>query len=116
MTAKRRSTRPAWALPQNTALFALLEAMRPTAYLALVTTGSRRNATEILDYFHCRDWFDLILTSEDVTRNKPDPEGYLTAMARFGIDAAHTMIFEDSAPGLQAARATGAAVFAIDRF
>ena len=100
----------------NTALFALLEAMRPTAYLALVTTGSRRNATEILDHFHCRDWFDLILTSEDVTRNKPDPEGYLTAMARFGIDAAHTMIFEDSAPGLQAARATGAAVFAIDRF
>ena len=100
----------------NTALFALLAAMRPTAHLALVTTGSRRNATEILDHFHCRDWFELILTSEDVTNNKPDPEGYLAAMAHFGIDAAHTMIFEDSAPGLAAARAAAAAVFAVDRF
>ena len=100
----------------NTALFALLAAMRPTAHLALVTTGSRRNATEILDHFHCRDWFELILTSEDVTNNKPDPEGYLAAMAHFGIDAAHTMIFEDSAPGLAAARDAGAAVFAVDRY
>ena len=104
------------AARKNEALFALLHAMRGTAHLALVTTGSRRNATEILDYFHCRELFELILTSEDVTRNKPDPEGYLTAMARFGADAAHTMIFEDSAPGLAAARATGAAVFAVDRF
>ena len=104
------------AARKNEALFALLAAMRPAAHLAVVTTGSRRNAAEILDYFGCRDWFELVLTSEDVTRNKPDPEGYLTAMARFGADAAHTMIFEDSAPGLAAARATGAAVFAVDRF
>lgn len=101
---------------KNEALFALLAAMRPAAHLGLVTTGSRRNATEILDCFGCRDWFELILTSEDVRRNKPDPEGYLAAMAHFGADAAHTMIFEDSAPGLAAARATGAAVFAVDRF
>ena len=104
------------AARKNEALFALLHAMRGTAHLALVTTGSRRNATEILDYFHCRELFELILTSEDVTRNKPDPEGYLTAMAHFGASAADTMIFEDSAPGLQAARATGAAVFAVDQF
>lgn len=104
------------AARKNDALFALLEAMRPHNDLALVTTGSRRNATEILAHFGCLDWFDLILTSEDVTRNKPDPEGYLRAMAHFGADAAHTMIFEDSAPGLAAARATGAAVFKVERF
>lgn len=104
------------AARKNEALFALLEAMRPTCDLALVTTGGRRNATEILEYFGCRDWFDLILTSEDVTHNKPDPEGYLRAMAHFGADAAHTMIFEDSAPGLAAAHAVGAAVFKVERF
>ena len=81
------------AARKNEALFALLHAMRGTAHLALVTTGSRRNATEILDHFHCRELFELILTSEDVTRNKPDPEGYLTAMAHFGASAADTMIF-----------------------
>lgn len=100
----------------NKALFALLAAMRPTCDLALVTTGSRRNATEILEHFGCRDWFGLILTSEDVTRNKPDPEGYLRAMAHFGAAPADTLIFEDSAPGLAAAYASGAAVFKVERF
>ena len=91
---------------KNEALFVILEALRPTHYLAVITTGSRQNATEMLDHFHCTDWFDLILTQEDVVNNKPDPEGYLKAMAHFGVDAAHTMIFEDSATGLAAARAT----------
>ncbi len=101
---------------KNEALFVILEALRPTHYLAVITTGSRQNATEMLDHFHCTDWFDLILTQEDVVNNKPDPEGYLKAMAHFGVDAAHTMIFEDSAPGLAAARATGASVFACNQF
>ena len=101
---------------KNEALFVILEALRPTHYLAVITTGSRQNATEMLNHFHCTDWFDLILTQEDVVNNKPDPEGYLKAMAHFGVDAAHTMIFEDSATGLAAARATGASVFACNQF
>lgn len=104
------------AARKNEALFALLAAMRPTARLGLVTTGSRRNATEILDYFGCRDWFEVILTSEDVEHNKPDPEGYLRAMELLGATPETTMIFEDSSTGLAAARATGAAVFVADRF
>ena len=59
---------------KNEALFVILEALRPTHYLAVITTGSRQNATEMLDHFHCTDWFDLILTQEDVVNNKPDPE------------------------------------------
>lgn len=100
----------------NTALFALLAAMRPTAHLALVTTGSRRNATEVLARFGCLDWFGLVLTSEDVAHNKPDPEGYCKAMAHFGVTPEETMIFEDSGPGLEAALASGAAVFKIEAF
>lgn len=104
------------AARKNEALFAILAAMRSDWHLALVTTGSRRNAVEILDHFGCRDWFELILTQEDVEHNKPSPEGYLRAMAHFSVDAAHTMIFEDSPTGLAAARASGATVFACARF
>ena len=46
----------------------------------------------------------------------PGPEGYRKAMAHFGTDAAHTIIFEDSPTGLAAARATGAAVFKVETF
>ena len=78
--------------------------------------GSRKNATEVLEYFHCADWFGVFITGEDVVRSKPDPEGYLKAMAHFGVTPAETMIFEDSGPGLEAARASGATVYKVEAF
>ena len=105
------------AVRPNTALMEILKTMRAAGHdLACVTTGSKQNATEVLEYFHCADWFGVFITGEDVVRSKPDPEGYLKAMAHFGVDATHTMIFEDSATGLAAARATGASVFACNQF
>lgn len=81
-----------------------------------VFTGRRKNATEVLEYFHCADWFGVFITGEDVVRSKPDPEGYLKAMAHFGVTPAETMIFEDSGPGLEAARASGATVYKVEAF
>ena len=105
------------AVRPNTALMEILKTMRAAGHdLACVTTGSRRNATEVLTHFGCVCWFDLILTSEDVTKSKPDPEGYRKAMAHFGVTPQETMIFEDSGPGLAAALASGAAVFKVEAF
>lgn len=47
---------------------------------------------------------------------KPDPEGFIIAMNHFGIDAEHTVIFEDSEVGIMAARETGASVNIVDKF
>lgn len=101
----------------NQSLLALLRAMHADGHtLACVTTGSARNAAEVLAYFGCDTLFDLVLTGEDVTRQKPDPEGYLRAMRHFGVTPAETMIFEDSGPGLTAALASGAAVYKTAQF
>lgn len=103
---------------RNDALYEILKALKATGewYTALVTTGSARNAEEILKTFDCYDFFDLIITSSDVTNNKPDPEGYLMAMKKFQIAPENTVIFEDSETGIAAAEASGAKVFLIDRF
>ncbi|MCR5789077.1 MAG: HAD family phosphatase [Lachnospiraceae bacterium] len=98
---------------ENRHLFEILMHMRDSYYLAVVTTASRRNTEEILRHFHYDTLFDLLLTQEDITRVKPDPQGFLMAMAHFGVDAAHTVIFEDSDVGLQAAKAAGASVFGV---
>ena len=101
----------------NTALMEILRTMQAAGHdLACVTTGSKQNATEVLEYFHCADWFGVFITGEDVVRSKPDPEGYLKAMAHFGVTPAETMIFEDSGPGLEAARASGATVYKVEAF
>ena len=100
----------------NTHLFQMIQAMAPVYHLAVVTTASRQNATDILRHFGYGDLFSFLVTQENITRVKPDPQGFLLAMAHFGMDAAHTVIFEDSPVGIQAARATGATVMVVDQF
>ena len=47
------------------------------------------------------------VTSEAVTRGKPDPEGYLTAAALLGAEPADVVVFEDAPAGIASARAAG---------
>ena len=101
----------------NTALMEILKTMRAAGHdLACVTTGSKQNATEVLEHFGVREWFGLIVTGEDVEKQKPDPEGYCRAMEHFRVTPADTMIFEDSGIGLTAAKASGARVFRVEQF
>lgn len=53
------------------------------------------------------------VTSEDVERGKPAPDGYLLAAARLGVRAEECLVVEDAPPGVQAGRAAGARVIAL---
>ena len=55
--------------------------------------------------FH--ELFDAILTSEDFERSKPDPDCYLKAAGRFGVEPQDCVVFEDSFNGLKSGRAAG---------
>ena len=54
--------------------------------------------------------FDAILTSEDFERSKPDPDCYLKAAQRFGLEPTECVVFEDSFNGLKSGRAAGMTV------
>lgn len=54
--------------------------------------------------------FDTVVTGEAVTRGKPDPEPYLVAAARLGVDPRRCVAVEDSRTGATAAAAAGCAV------
>src|SRR5262249_4355470 len=58
-------------------------------------------STRLLEYF------ELVLTHGDYLRAKPDPDPYLTALARLGLRADDCLAIEDSERGLRAARAAG---------
>ena len=98
----------------NKHLLRILEAIRGQYKTALVTSASRKNVETLLSYFNIDNQFDIIITQEDVKGKKPDPEGFLYAMKMFDADSDETMIFEDSAEGIEAARKTGAQVFVVD--
>ena len=55
----------------------------------------------------------LLITVEDVTAGKPDPEGFLRAAALLGVDPTRCLVVEDSEPGLAAGRAGGMSVAAL---
>lgn len=100
----------------NERLFDMIEALRATYYIALVTTASRKNCDELLSYYGKEKEFDLLITAEDVQKKKPDPEGFLKAMRFYGVSEENTIVFEDSAVGIAAAEKCGATVFAARGF
>ncbi|WP_042800653.1 HAD-IA family hydrolase [Streptomyces sp. C] len=51
--------------------------------------------------------FPELVTAGDVTRGKPDPEPFLLAARRLGVDPARCVVFEDAPAGLAAGRAAG---------
>lgn len=59
-----------------------------------------------------KQYFEVICTSEDVARVKPDPELFLLALHRLNLDADQAIVFEDSPNGIRAAKAAGLACVA----
>jgi len=57
----------------------------------------------------------LMITAEDITAGKPDPQGYLLAAARLGVAPADCLVFEDALPGIRAGEAAGADVLVIGK-
>jgi beta-phosphoglucomutase-like phosphatase (HAD superfamily) len=53
-------------------------------------------------------YFDVVVTSADVTHSKPNPECFLIGAQKLGMEIGDCFIFEDSLNGLKAANAAGA--------
>ncbi len=80
---------------------------------AIATSSSRRFTLNVLGRFNLVPRFRFILTSEDVTHGKPNPEIYQTAARRFGLEPRQMMVLEDSQNGCRAAVAAGAFAVAV---
>ena len=74
---------------------------------ALVSASPRNIVNAVLDNLG-HDLFPFSISADDVTRTKPDPEGYLKAAEMSGSDISNCVIFEDSLTGMNAAIASGA--------
>jgi beta-phosphoglucomutase family hydrolase len=73
----------------------------------------RENITTTLGVLGLEEFFADIVTAEDVKRGKPDPEVFLTAANRIGVEPADSIVFEDALVGIAAAKAAGMRVVAV---
>ena len=88
--------------PNVVELLFKLKALRKK--MGIVSSGSDWMVGQVLSQLDLSDFFDLIISKEQVTKLKPDPEAYLLALKKLGLSSAEVLIFEDSNSGLIAAR------------
>ncbi|GAA3027540.1 HAD-IA family hydrolase [Microbacterium dextranolyticum] len=90
---------------------ALLEGLKTLPH-ALVTSATRALADARMEAAGIR-MPAVAVTAEDVVRSKPDPEGFLAAARRLGVEPADAIVVEDSANGIAAGLAAGMRVIGI---
>ncbi|PSM39865.1 phosphatase [Streptomyces dioscori] len=89
---------------------ALLDSL-PADRWAVVTSATRRLGEARLAEVGIRP--KNLVAADDITRGKPDPEPFLLAARRLGVDPARCVVFEDAPAGLQAGRAAGMTTVAL---
>jgi HAD superfamily hydrolase (TIGR01509 family) len=73
----------------------------------IASSAPRKNVEVMLVAIGLAAAFDGIVAAEDVGKGKPDPEVFLTAAARLGATPASSIVVEDAAAGIEAARRAG---------
>ena len=77
--------------------------------MAVVSGSPRESVVATLQALDLLLAFDTLVCAGDYSRGKPDPEPFLVAASRLGVDPRSCIVFEDSELGLDAARAAGMA-------
>ncbi len=81
--------------------------------LALASSGSRPSVQAFLEHTALRPSFQSVLTGDDVHHAKPHPELFERSIHNLGLHPDRCLVIEDSAAGIQAARAAGARVIGV---
>lgn len=88
--------------------FALSKLKADGYKLAVCSNSIRASIDNMMGKAALTDYLDLIMSNEDVTKGKPDPEIYTTAMKKLGVEPEECLVLEDNKNGIAAALASGA--------
>lgn len=90
----------------------VIRELSKTYTMAIATSRERHLVDNALGRYSLTNCFQEIVSKEDVTRGKPDPEPYLKAIEKLHIDFESLVVVEDAKNGFIAARAAGLKVIA----
>ncbi|MBI4015157.1 MAG: HAD family hydrolase [Candidatus Aenigmarchaeota archaeon] len=85
----------------------VLEKLRPNFSFGIFSNTKHDSILKLLDNAGIRGYFSIVVGQEDVSKQKPDPEGLLKAIAELKSTPQETIYIGDTASDVQAARAAG---------
>jgi len=91
----------------------LLKALKPFVKIALATMSNRRVIEKTLREKGILEFFDFIVTADEVEKPKPDPEIFLKCVEAMGYRPEKCVVVEDSVFGLIAAKRAGMRCIAV---
>ncbi|SMX85528.1 MULTISPECIES: HAD family hydrolase [unclassified Brevibacterium] len=92
----------------------LVASLSGTIPIAVASNGRGEDVRGLLERAGMLDFFDAIITIDDVDQGKPAPDPYLLAARRLGLSASTVVAFEDSPVGSQAAHTAGCTVIGVN--
>ncbi len=92
-----------------------LSRLKAEGYRLAVASNSIRDTVRLMMEKSCLiSYLDFFLSNQDVTKAKPDPEIYATAIQKLALTPEEVLVLEDNRNGIQAATAAGAHVMKIE--
>jgi len=79
--------------------------------LGLVSSGASDGIQRMLSKLQWEEYFEVVITGDDVVHGKPDPECYLRALSRLNVSPVNCLVFEDTDDGILSAEKAGATTF-----
>ena len=75
--------------------------------IGVATNSIKQTAEFMLQYAGVSQFLDTLVTNQDVSKPKPDPEIYISAAANLGLEPKECLVFEDNENGINAAKTAG---------
>ncbi|MGQ9573330.1 MAG: HAD family hydrolase [Dehalococcoidia bacterium] len=75
--------------------------------MAIVSSTPRGNVRVVLRSLGLEGLFAVVVAEEDAPKGKPDPQGFLVAAEKLGVEAAECVVIEDAPGGVEAAKRAG---------
>jgi HAD superfamily hydrolase (TIGR01509 family) len=105
-------------IPQTKPIDHVVEHLKASAgkyKIAVVSGGSVRMIKKTLEVLGIYSLVDVMVCSEDYQKGKPDPEPFLVAATKLGVEPGACIVFEDGEAGVRAAEAAGMKWIRIDQ-
>lgn len=103
----------AWKVKLFIGVSELLKELKTKLKLALASMNNREVIEATLRRTGLTDFFAAVLTADEVVRSKPDPEIFIKAAAKIGVESSQCAVFEDSIFGVEAAKRANMACVAV---